>query len=89
MEVKSEVLPLIMGETTQLVVLFHPYPEIQILYAMRSIARGDPIAHIKAFEMKLKLKFGMNDNIMAKYLPTIFQGDAVNWYLLIPTKSIN
>lgn len=39
---------------------------------------GDPMAQIKSFEMKLKLKFGVNDNLMSKYFPIIFKGDALN-----------
>lgn len=50
---------------------------------------GDPIAHIKAFDIKFKLKFGMNDNLMVKYLPTIFWGDVLNWYFSLLAKYIN
>jgi len=31
------------------------------------------MAHIKAFNMKFELKFGMNDNFMAKHFPTTFR----------------
>lgn len=48
----------------------------------------DPMAHINAFEMKFKLQFGINDNLMAKYLPTTFYSDALNWYFALPTWSI-
>jgi len=41
---------------------------------------GDPIDHIKAFEMKLELKFGVDDNLMVKYFSTILWDDALNFY---------
>jgi len=47
------------------------------------------MAHIKAFKMKFKLKFMMNNNLMAKYFPTTFRSDAFNYYISFPTKSIN
>ena len=49
----------------------------------------DLMDHIKAFEMKFKLKFGTNDNLMAKYFPTTFRGDALNLYFSFLAKSIN
>jgi len=39
--------------------------------------------------MKFELMFSINDNLMAKYLPTTFRGDALNWYFSLPTKTIN
>ena len=45
----------------------------------------DPMAHIKAFKMKFKLKFGINENLMDKYIPTMFHGDALSWYFSLPT----
>jgi len=50
---------------------------------------GDPMAHIKAFKMKFDLKFSMNDNLMDKYFPTTFRGDALNWYFSLSAMSIN
>ena len=47
------------------------------------------MAHIKDFKMKFEFKFGMNDDLMAKYFPTTFRGDALNWCFSLPSKSIN
>lgn len=50
---------------------------------------GDYMACIKSFKMKFKLKFRVNDNFMAKNVPTIFKGYALNWYFSLPPRSIN
>lgn len=47
------------------------------------------MSHIKAFKIKFELKFGVNDNLIAKYLPTIFRGEVLNWYFYLPSISIN
>lgn len=52
-------------------------------------SEGDPMDHINIFEMKFELKFGVNDNLMVKYFPTIFIDDILNWYFSLPSKSIN
>jgi len=54
-------------------------PNLQVEFLFDTYnGEGEPIAHIKAFEMKFKLKFRVNDNLITKYFPTTFKGDTLN-----------
>lgn len=37
---------------------------------------GDPMQHVRSFKMNFELQFRVNHNLIAKYFPTIFEGDA-------------